>query len=63
MDKTISIPEPNTIAQSFTWKVKKLLLIGVNNGNEDPPICQKCLKPKFYRIIQHSIFLKTLFVV
>ena len=37
MDKTISIPEPNTIAQSFAWKVKKLLLIGVNNGNEDPP--------------------------
>ena len=31
------IPEINTNNQSFVWKVKKLVLIGANNGNAEPP--------------------------
>ena len=33
----MSIPEINTSGQSFTWKVKSVVLIGANNGNEEPP--------------------------
>ncbi len=33
----MSTPEINTNNQSFAWKVKKLILIGANNGNAEPP--------------------------
>jgi len=33
----MSRPEINTSGQSFTWKVKKSIVIGANNGNAEPP--------------------------
>ena len=36
IEKTMTIPEINRIGQSLCWKVKKVVVIGANNGKDEP---------------------------